>query len=56
VRPVNNVVVTREPYRRPAKCGGFLPPSRIVLFDGDGRVIKAIANAPGAAVMHCCGC
>jgi hypothetical protein len=35
-RPVNNVVVAREPYSAP------LLPASIVLRAGDGRVIKRI--------------
>ena len=55
VRPVNNVVVAREPYRAPAKCGGYHLPSRIVLRAADGRVIKSVANTPDTATP-CCRC
>jgi hypothetical protein len=55
-RPVNNVVVAREPYRAPAKCGGFPLPSRIVLRTADGRVIKTIADTPDTPTTSCRGC
>lgn len=49
VRPVNNVVVAKEPNRPPAKCGGYPLPSKIVLRAADGRTIKNIANTPGTS-------
>lgn len=56
VRPVNNVVVVNEPYRAPAKCGGYPLPSEIVLRGADGRVIKNIANTPDTCrqCRRCC--
>jgi hypothetical protein len=43
VRPINNVVVAREPFRAPGQSGF---PSTIVLRGADGRTIKKIAVTP----------
>ncbi len=53
VRPVNNVVVTKEPYKAPDQSGF---PSTIVLRAADGQTIKQIAVTPNMPTLCGYGC
>jgi len=53
VRPVNNVVVAKEPYKAPDQSGF---PSTIVLRAADGRTIKQIAVTPNMPTLCGYGC
>jgi hypothetical protein len=53
VRPVNNVVVTKEPYDAP-NASGF--PSTIVLRAADGHIIKKTTVTPNMPTVCGYGC
>lgn len=53
VRPVNNVVVTKEPYKAPDQSGF---PSTIALRAVDGQAIKQIAVTPNMPTLCGYGC
>jgi hypothetical protein len=53
VRPVNNVVLSKEPFDAP-NTSGF--PSTIVLRDADGRIIKKTTVTPDMPTICGYGC
>ncbi len=53
MRPVNNLVITKEPYRAPDQSGF---PSTIVLRAANGQAIKQIAVTPNMPTLCGYGC